>query len=1118
MEQKDKQLLIKQVALFAIYLIVSLIFITAKAMAVLNYDIRGGDDVSGYARSQDDVVTINTTSNGNVSFVLANSEELPLECSNIGSSNELSCEYAFAASDIALSSDVHDISFTLKQDSGTPAARKGQLYIDGAAPRADYFTATPNGTGILFKYSFTDYYSDSQTMPENPSGCTASGIGSIELNVQGRNVLSQTISTHNCTVAGEYFASLANTYNDRITYEMNVEDRLGNTYATGLRDDISGDFKAPVIGPDYKIISESTGMELSTLSSSAKIDADIVVNIEDENLDVNSVYADLSSLNINPAMSKSPSYTNAQGTCVKDSTDATDIGYTCTFGNIEVRPASSVLAITVTASDSSSNTATKSITKNIGLVDDAGSVSYIGPLKDHCSSDLSQCYAKPGMQIVQIILDSSSSFNATYLNIGVDSSRAMALCFLNDTLRGTGTNRVWICNGAYSMPSSGTASLFLASDSYDDYGNALVSSIERTVTIDNTPPALIGTVNAVNSNNNDCSVNGDNLDMTFKIHEASSSELKVYMNTTTFTTEDLQKGSCVLAESGTSDEWDCSISISNFISTPITANTNLMVEDLAGNILSIPQNISVCKSSSTSAPNVVGTFHQVAIPNIDRRTASKISVQAYVPLTIDVKSGSAIMYLSVDRCTAQGETGLDVMGSGSYFTPNYGSKPMLVLSIGHSGAQLANDSFDVNCTISMRVRSGNTVFTKEQSKNIILHVSTYNNPLGTLDSATLEEIKAVKLHIRDTDSTIKKYQMWDNTLGKLCNIAETIGKINSIAQAIKSVVYGICLVLKVIPVTSAYADKIWKAINTPLSGLHKIVDTFIWPPGTLPTLSVGSAVKTVCMVYTCKHLDIGTYTGMMTDLATTGAVDVLKTSKQGVMVSKNMIDTSGQIDNLNNGDYTSDANREQRAVLGEKYNALVNIQKDNVMHTNDMLIDSLNGHQWIVNPYKSIHYDDTCMPAILYNTQKDRQINCMYLRCLNEQLKTGLPKIVCDGSYKMNKCLYLDSAEYLLHGQQTLGVFMSGLGDAFKNALPGLGIETTYLIACKNYYTQGNDLVKGWRSVACGLAGSVMSMKEILSTFSNPFFSSKPALPSTDYCAGLDYSDTSYVDTGESSA
>lgn len=115
---------------------------------------------------------------------------------------------------------------------------------------------------------------------------------------------------------------------------------------------------------------------------------------------------------------------------------------------------------------------------------------------------------------------------------------------------------------------------------------------------------------------------------------------------------------------------------------------------------------------------------------------------------------------------------------------------------------------------------------------------------------------------------------------------------------------------------------------------------------------------------------------------------------------------------------------------------------------NEMLINALNGHSWVIDPYKSIHYDGLCIPAYIYNLKKERQIDCMYLRCLEQQQGVLAPKIMCDGNYKVNKCLYLDSAEYVLGGSHVWKSFGKGLWDSFENTALSIAIGIGYRRLC----------------------------------------------------------------------
>jgi hypothetical protein len=191
---------------------------------------------------------------------------------------------------------------------------------------------------------------------------------------------------------------------------------------------------------------------------------------------------------------------------------------------------------------------------------------------------------------------------------------------------------------------------------------------------------------------------------------------------------------------------------------------------------------------------------------------------------------------------------------------------------------------------------------------------------------------------------------------------------------------------------------------------------------------------------------------------------------------------------------------------------------------NKFLIDALNQHKFYVDPYRSIHYDALCIPAYIYNLKKERQIDCMYLRCLQNQENLASPMVRCQGNYKVNKCLYLDSAEYIIGGQKTWDVWIDTLGDSFISAGIGFAIGLGYRQYCRADYVPGGFL-KGMRlggagalkATICGLSGSAFALREIIDAFKNPY-SMAPKVngkslfgsddDTIDYCKGLDYAET----------
>jgi len=840
---------IRTFAILSIYLMISLIFITANALAMLNYQISGDAGINGFAKSGSDDIQINVQADSNnVSFVTGQStssyKEIPLTCVQNGYVNN--CTYYFQPTD--LDPSITTIPFTLQQISGTPATITGNLYMDSFAPIPIHFNVTKMANGLLFNYSVADYLSST-----SEQGCQGSGIGQIEIDVQGATVFTQNILTQNCAVSGTYFYNMSGTYSDSIYYSMEVLDRVGNEYNTG-QISMGGDFRAPVISGTFHIL--KNGQELLSFSSAAQVQADVALEIDDTNLNISNIYGDLSSLNNNPAINIP--YRNVKATCIADGTN----NYICTFNNILIKPSVENLSIAITAVDTDKNIAQQTASDDVNLENSAGTVLYLGPDQNQCTDDLSQCFTKSGRQLFYTQIDGTSDYNNTIINLGIDNTKNFGICTKTDGFTktegltrssGSSSSNYWNCVSTYNIPVSATSiNLFLA-ESYDNYGNPLISDMERTVTVDDTSPVNITSLDVSNSNNNaNCSVNGDELDIKLRVSDASP-ELRMHVNTSAFTTQDSQNGTCTLGADG---NYDCELTITNFISTATRVAQNIIVEDLAGNQLSLPYTFNVCQSSTASVPNVIYSVSQKSYsavqqyPMIDRRTASLIPVKTYIPIHIDAYGSASLMYLSIDNCVGITNGSLDFMSAGNYFIPSGGTDPTLVLNIGHNNAQLPENSADINCTLSARVQIGSTVFTQDEKKTFTIHINTFNNPLGTIDQTALDTINAQKEKLRNLDDSMRARKTVDRILGTLCDLANIVVKVNSVLQMLKSIMYGVCLALDAIWPVGLPGSSVWKFIAPPLNSFDTFVHNYIWP--TQLAWTWGNVIKYSCMIYTCQ--------------------------------------------------------------------------------------------------------------------------------------------------------------------------------------------------------------------------------------------------------------------------
>jgi hypothetical protein len=175
----------------------------------------------------------------------------------------------------------------------------------------------------------------------------------------------------------------------------------------------------------------------------------------------------------------------------------------------------------------------------------------------------------------------------------------------------------------------------------------------------------------------------------------------------------------------------------------------------------------------------------------------------------------------------------------------------------------------------------------------------------------------------------------------------------------------------------------------------------------------------------------------------------------------------------------------------------------------------LTSNKWIVNPYKSDYYDDLCPPAVLYRMQKEKQIGCIYLRCLENQYSAGLPITSCTEQNDLYTCIYIDSAQASLGGKTSQ--FIAGLLKSATQYAISMGVMYAYNSACASYLKglHNSDALETpgtLTAVSCGLIGAGLQWKDIQTVLSpsawkNFFGSERPGDPAQihDYCQGVDY-------------
>lgn len=805
----------KHFALFAIYLIISLVFFSAQALAAINYRVSGEALVNKW-RKADDITIFYVNASANVSIEISPNQWRPMICTQQGN-NSVSCEYFLDRN--TLGPTVSNVTWKLKQESEPAYYANATIKVDRIPPKIERLNITKIDTALKVSYSVKDY--SHQNRPD------CSGLDYISY-VVGTEADTIEFNTTTCQYNGTVIFNESGFYQEDFVIKIIAKDRLNDpTENTTI---ITLDLSGPDIQEEWQIMHGGQPIEIFSSNPNAPtIKYDVVIFIDDPKLDINKVRGDLSGLHINPVIKNS--LKNKQATCIKE----TENTYKCIFSEIPIKPATADLKISVNAYDKSNNFANETLQKTVTLLNDAGQVKYIGPLKEHCTASLSKCYTAPGPKKFVGEISLGSNFSFLLFGFSTETTPKVGPCFLKEDK--------WECVYTYNVPNVSQLKVFIPESSTDIYGNKLIYT-ERSVLVDSIPPVIIGNIT---SNLPSCAVASDTLELTLIAKESKSDVLKIHVNTTGLTGAEQTNGTC---EKTVNDEWSCTLSITGFVTEHPPEVRKVIVEDLAGNKAEKDFKFEVCAEDENAVPNIITKIKPENDISVDRRTASILPVKTYVPLKITKATGT-IIEMTVDNCQGEDENGFNVLDDGHYFIDD-----TLVLYIGFDGAQLPEEEFDINCTINARVRVGNKIYQKPEVESFIIKAKPYNNPLGIMDSAVMKKIESEKSALRDLDGKIKLWGAINRVFNTLCSLATIIVKINNILQLLKSVIYAICTVMAATVVLAGVAESIWEWAGDVLNTIDRSVQYYVWPTNILSGSTYGNIIKYTCLIYTCQHYKV----------------------------------------------------------------------------------------------------------------------------------------------------------------------------------------------------------------------------------------------------------------------
>ncbi len=1038
--KRGNQFLIKQSAVFMIFLIVTIPFVSA--LSITKVTVAGSQGIEDVMSSENDYFTAIVQTSEEVDadqlWISYTKDEAFDECSGT------TCTYTSSRTDRS----GQEMSYTIQliTQSMIDDEVEGTLLIDENPPEITEYAMEKSGDDITLSYEAED------TACDGCSGCAGIDYLSIlmdDVETQQINVPSE------CSVDDELETSVSELNIADGDHEicMIAYDNVG-LESDGVCEAVSVDSEAPYFETNsLQVLDISTNTLVKYIGGDAVLTT-VKINVSDSSFEI--VHADLSAFN---AVIGS-TYENVTGTCEQNYDDEAE--YVCTWTNVYVEGVSGTIKPTFFAYDTGGNEKIYSPAYTITKDETAPTI-----IQAYNEAGGDELYLKSGTNSVYADFDptgSAFSRGKAYLTLSLASlnKKTATACWENGVY--------WSCVWNFSMSYSGTSSSTLYIDAEDDAGNAM-EQYDADVYTDSEEPEITSIIKSL-----DCPTGSDSLIIEINATDDSDELYATFYGEDIRTSNDPITEECSMVEEGV---FTCLITVNDLVSYPEDEDAEIEVSDIAGNIADDDVSVSVCELEQSGTPNLVTTYIDDVSP-VDKLTLSYIDYPLYVPISFSMTSGAHIV-----SKTASCED------ASMYFIDQSETTTLAVLTIPKQSVANGTYSLREDCTISLTMQYGDNVYVNPEIENVTFDVELYGTPLGNIEESIGQKIEWQKIGIREAQGKIDNWVWTNRIFGFICTTSMNIlTKANSIA----SIVHGIGAGLINIPAIYLTGVSIAKAMTL----FDKFILKWVSFPGYGGWKNLGTYMKWICFIYSGKRCE--GFNGLENEFA------------------------------IKADEYGTDA----------YYEAL--FPDSSGVMTTQVPSAEKQGHYRLFydwDPYKSIHTAKSCwyIDAYIYNLRKERQINCMYTKCLEENAKKGLPIEVCDIQFKERECLYVDGAAWLAGAAHTyFGHLLQLVLNTFVSNLDWGVYSSIYYSTCSGYILfqtphawtplsipkfdfysltpyRGTNIIQADMGLPtsqayfayCHALGSTITLVETDFLFKEMFnFDFKANLEGTDYCVGYE--------------
>ena len=987
----------RYVCMFLIYLLTMPVLYSANVFAELNAGIYGSSKILGFRRSSSDVTIINATAS--LPGQMVESSQLKLitdptrgfDCKYDNETFQTDCEVVIPG-DLAPGPHLFEVQlFNLDLSEAGPKIPL-TIYADNLAPDIHSFGLKRNGSDIEAEY----HVSDRACEQCDPNICA--GVERIEFLLDYEKVgevLTAPAGAGPCMIPKNSTPLDIPPSPGTTTKTICIEayDRLGQK--SSLCDEIIMDFSPPQLLNaslwlgDFQI-QYTRGEPIAGITLQAYIS-------EDSGLNISSLVADFSSLNFRPEFSNaykeidmSPQNIALFNTECKNISEKL---YLCTWDNLIIYlTEASTPTISISAYDNLGNLMDASYALPI-VFDNTGPV--ITGARSGIADERGRFWVGAGNNTIFVDIDETGSgFYDKKLFLDFSSFGPQPFANQSTILFPQNCADGWTCifdhiNIINAHESGDVLTVNVIGDSCDDANNRVGGVTTFGFYYDNEPPQIIAV-----QNSSICPTAPDSIEIIVNASELHSGGVKATFSAPNISTASFpQTVDC--EETSATGVWTCRILIDRLVTLYADGEIDLTLEDRAGNKQTTTLHQEVCEAAPGVPPNVLrldvdpSTYRPSQ--GIDRKIASHIPYPFFYTLNIR-KSGGEVQDMKIDSCELSDGSVSDmyIVTGGEFDSPLIRTSISLDPEAIMPEEDELLESVDMTCNFSLIIRSGRKVYQLPETDTVTFTIPLYNLPLGYIPDAINDDIEDINDEISDLEDTIDDLETTNDILGTICTLGQLLTQLIVTAQAVKAVLFAVGL--------PWYWGESWfpsvcQGIDTASNwilrwGFNPFLAT-TFDPNIIYTSGIW--LRILCTYYTCELAETSNFIESFTYTGTARGNSFTYSYKDDSEQSK----PSGAADVL----------------------AL------------DPFGSLFTDYDYSVYKSLDVSYSVGCIPGILYNYKKERQIKCLYRKCLRDRAAAGFSTAECDEIYKIRECVYVESAALKGIGFSEFAMWMQGIGE-----------------------------------------------------------------------------------------